>query len=288
MATDALSNGLLAGKVVALTGGARGIGHETVKLLAAAGAKVGVGDLDLALVEQSLSDVGGETAGFGLDVTDRRSFEGFLDDVEARLGPIDVLINNAGVMSLNSFTDEPDATVEQMLKVNLIGPMHGMKIMIPRMLGRGRGHIINLVSSAGRFSLPGAVMYSASKFGALGLTEGAASEYSRTPLHFSAICPAIVDTDLTRGVGGKTRGARTLKPEEVAQAILNTIEKPKLLVYVPSQVGLIYLATLMLPMRARRAIERFTGADTVLTRVDADHRRAYDERAFGRDAGERQ
>lgn len=281
MATEQSGSNALAGKVVAVTGGARGIGLETVKLLAGGGAKVGVGDLDPGLVERSLSQVRGETAGFQLDVTDRESFERFLDGVEDCFGPIDVLINNAGVMSLSPFTDEADAVAEQQLRVNVLGPMNGMKIMIPRMLGRGRGHIVNVVSSAGRFSLPGAVMYSASKFGAFGLTEGAASEYSRTPLKFSAICPAIVQSDLTRGVKLSTRGARTLTTGEVAQAIARTIEKPKTVVYVPSHVSLIYLLTLLMPMRLRRAIERFTRADRVLTQIDTEHRRAYDERAFG-------
>ncbi|MBK5229627.1 MAG: SDR family oxidoreductase [Thermoleophilia bacterium] len=271
----------VAGKVVALTGGARGIGHETVKLLAAVGAKVGVGDLDLSLVEDSLAEVPGETAGFVVDVTSRDSFQTFIDDVEQRLGPIDVLINNAGVMSLSPLTDEPDEISDRMLDINLRGPMLGMKIVIPRMLARQNGHVITIVSSAGRFGVAGAAMYSASKFGAYGLTESAASEYANTPLHFSAICPVVVRTELTSGVTGRTRGAPTLEPQDVARAVLKTIEKPRMQVFVPGSVRFMHLLSQVLPRRLRRLAERASGADTLLVDIDRDARAHYNRRAFG-------
>lgn len=271
----------VAGKVVALTGGARGIGLETVKLLAAEGAAVGVGDIDLPLLETALVGVSGTTAAFELDVTDRESFERFIDDVETRLGPIDVLINNAGVMSLSPLTDETDDVSDRMLDINLRGPMFGMKIVIPRMLARQRGHVINIVSTAGCFGVAGAAMYSASKFGAYGLTESAASEYAKTPLHFSAICPVVVRTELTMGVTGKTRGAPTLEPEDVARAVLKAIEKPRLRVFVPERVRFIHLLLQMLPPRTRRLAERMTKTDKLLVDIDQQTRARYNRRAFG-------
>lgn len=283
MDADRAAASPVAGKVVALTGGARGIGLETVRLLAGHGAKVGVGDIDLPLLEQSLTDVQGETAAFPLDVADRDSFASFVNDVEQRLGPIDVLINNAGVMSLSPLLEEPDAVGERMLRINLLGPMYGMKIMIPRMLERGRGHIVNIVSSAGRFGLAGAPMYTASKFGVFGLTESASAEYARTPLRFSAVCPVVVNTELSSGLTERARGARTLEPEDVARAIMRTIERPRAVVYVPSHVRFTYLLTVLLPERARRVVERLTRADRLLMRIDTDTRRAYDRRAFGAD-----
>lgn len=270
-----------AGQVVAITGGARGIGHETAKLLAAAGAKVAIGDLDLALAEESIKGLPGVTAAFELDVTDCESFERFIDAVERTLGPIDVLVNNAGVMWLSPLTEEPDEISERQYRVNVHGPMLGMKLAIPRMLARGRGHIVNIASSAGRFGVPGAVMYSASKFAVVGMTEAAASEYADTPLNFSAVCPVVVDTELTRGVTERTRFVPILKPADVAEAIVETIRKPKAIVYVPSSVRFTYLLALMLPRRVRRLLERFTRADRVLTKVDPEARRSYVQRAFG-------
>ena len=113
---------------------------------------------------------------FALDVTDRGSFEAFIDGVEQQLGPVDVLINNAGVMSISSFLDETDAVAERQFDINVLGPMYGMKIVMPRMQRRGRGHVINIASSAGRFGVPGVATYSASKFGVLGLTEAVGNE----------------------------------------------------------------------------------------------------------------
>lgn len=270
-----------AGKVIALTGGARGIGLETVKLLAAEGAKVGAGDIDLPLLEQTLANVPGETAAFEVDVTDRASFERFIDGVEQRFGPIDVLINNAGVMSLSPLTDELDSVSDRMLDINLRGPMFGMKIVIPRMLARRRGHVITLVSSAGRFGVAGAAMYSASKFGAYGLTEAAASEYAKTPLHFSAICPVVVRTELAAGINKRARGAPTLEPQDVARAVLKTIEKPRVQVFVPRSVRFTHLLSQLLPLRLRRLAERASGTDTLLVDIDRQTRARYDERAFG-------
>ncbi|MBI5310307.1 MAG: SDR family oxidoreductase [Actinobacteria bacterium] len=269
------------GKVVAVTGGARGIGLETVKLLAGNGAKVAAGDLDLPLLREALAGVSGETAAFALDVTDRGSFQEFIDGAEAKFGPIDVLVNNAGVMSLSPFIDEPDSVSERQFDINVLGPMYGMKIVIPRMLERGRGHVINVASSAGRFGVPGAATYSASKFGVLGMTEAAGAEYARTPLKFTAICPVVVQTELTSGVVEKTRGVPLLQAHEVAEAIGGAIVKPKQIVYVPGNVRFTYLLSLMLPAFAHRLLARVTKADRLLTEIDVRGRSAYQRRAFG-------
>src|SRR4051794_22123832 len=93
------------GKVVAITGAARGIGRETARALIQEGAKVAIGDLDLELARRTANELGGATIALSLDVTDRESFVRFLDDVEAQLGPLDVLINNAGIMPLSDFAD---------------------------------------------------------------------------------------------------------------------------------------------------------------------------------------
>lgn len=270
----------LNGKVVALTGGARGIGLETVKMLLAGGAKVGAGDLELDALESAFEDLSGTTATFEVDVTDRESFAEFLEGVETALGPIDILVNNAGVMAMAPFHEEDDEVSERMLKVNLLGPMYGMKLAIPGMLERGRGHIINVVSTAGRFGIPGEVMYSASKFGAYGMTDAAATEYLKTPLEFTAICPVVVKTDLTIGVNQTTRGVPTLQPQDVAEAIIKAIHKPKVTVYVPSNVKITYALATIIPLKLRRVIEKFTRADRVMVDIDNDARADYYSRMF--------
>src|SRR5262245_6376063 len=98
----------VAGKVVAITGGARGIGKCTAQALLRRGARVAIGDLDLPLAEQTAAELGGNAVAFELDVTDRDSFAAFLDGAEKELGPVDVLVNNAGIMPLGPFADESD------------------------------------------------------------------------------------------------------------------------------------------------------------------------------------
>ncbi len=103
----------LVGKIVAITGGARGIGRATAAALIAQGAKVAIGDIDDKLAAQTADELGHGTLGASLDVTDRRSFESFLDQVERELGPLDVLINNAGIMPIGPFIEEEDDTARR-------------------------------------------------------------------------------------------------------------------------------------------------------------------------------
>src|ERR1700733_1956159 len=129
----------LNGKVVAITGGARGIGRATAVTLLARGARVAIGDLDEALTAHVAGELGAGVVGLGLDVTSRPSFKNFLDEVERRLGPLDVLINNAGIQPLGEFVHERDAVTERVLDVNLGGTALGCKLALERLLPREPG-----------------------------------------------------------------------------------------------------------------------------------------------------
>src|SRR5579862_2061496 len=122
----------LAGQVVAITGGARGIGRATAAALIAQGARVAIGDIDATLVETSATELGAGTVGLELDVTSRESFARFLDETERRLGPLDVLINNAGIMPIGPFVEESDATAARMIDINLHGVLFGSKLALER------------------------------------------------------------------------------------------------------------------------------------------------------------
>ena len=123
-------------KVVAITGGARGIGRATAAALIAQGARIAIGDIEASLAERTAQELGNGTIGLALDVTDRASFATFLDEVEGRLGPLDVLINNAGIMPIGSFVDESDATAKRMIDINLSGVIFGSKLALERFLPR--------------------------------------------------------------------------------------------------------------------------------------------------------
>src|SRR4051794_40064954 len=109
----------LSGQVVAITGAARGIGRATAHALVEQGARVAIGDLDRPAAERTAAELGGGAVAFELDVTDHASFEAFLDGAAEQLGPIDVIVNNAGIMHLGPFIDEDDARSARQIDINL-------------------------------------------------------------------------------------------------------------------------------------------------------------------------
>jgi len=170
----------LRGKVVAISGGARGIGRATAVALIAQGAHVAIGDIDGPLVKRVAEELGAGTIGLELDVTRRESFTAFLDETERRLGLLDVLINNAGIMTLGPFEQERDALTSRMLEINVGGTLIGCKLAMQRLLPRDTGHIVNVASAAGKVGLPGGVTYSASKHAVVGLSEAIRAELAGT------------------------------------------------------------------------------------------------------------
>src|SRR3954452_18360733 len=131
----------LDGRVVAITGGTRGIGRATAAALAKAGARVAIGGTDAPRAESVAAELGHGVRGYRVDVTSRPSFAAFLDAVERDLGPLDVLVNNAGIMPVKPFLEESDVAAIRLFDINVHGVMFGMKEALPRMRARGRGHV---------------------------------------------------------------------------------------------------------------------------------------------------
>jgi NADP-dependent 3-hydroxy acid dehydrogenase YdfG len=268
----------IAGRVVAITGGARGIGRATAAALVREGATVAIGDLDADVARRTAEELGPRAAAFALDVTDRASFDAFLDAVEAQLGPVDVLVNNAGIMALGAFVAEDDATARRMVDINVHGVLHGMKAALPRLLARGDGHLVNIASAAGKGPYPGGVTYCGTKYFVVGVSDAARGELRGTGVEVSVVMPVVVDTELAAGVG-TARGIPRIKPEDVAEAIVDALKRPRFDVYVPRSIGPMTAASALLPRRVRELLLRALGADRVLWRVDDAARRAYEVRA---------
>jgi NAD(P)-dependent dehydrogenase (short-subunit alcohol dehydrogenase family) len=267
----------LNGRVVAITGGARGIGKATAAALVREGARVGIGDIDVDLARQTAAELGGDVRAYQLDVTSRPSFATFLDAVEADVGPLDVLVNNAGIMPVGPFLDERDETALRQVDINVHGVMFGMKEALPRMLVRRSGHVVNLASVAGKSGFPHLATYCATKHAVVGLTEAVSAELGAEGIEFTCVMPALVNTELTAGVTAG-RGVKKSEPEEVAAAIVDALREPRFDVFVPRSVGAINKFMGMLPRRARELVGRALEADKVMTRADMAGRAAYEQR----------
>lgn len=265
------------GKVVVITGGARGIGLATAVALAELGAKIAIGDIDEKTVKESGTDHDFDHYG-RLDVTDQRSFTTFLDDVERELGPIDVLINNAGIMPTGRLVDESDQITRRILDINVYGVILGSKIMLARMLARGRGHIINIASLAGETHIPGLATYNASKHAVLGFTDTLREEYRGSGVEFSSVLPTLTKTELGSGVPAP-KGLPAAEPEDIAAAVVRLITKPRAKARVTRAAGAMSVFVNLLPQSVGDALGRSMGsAQTFLGDVDTEQRKAYEER----------
>ena len=269
--------GSVAGKTVAVTGGARGIGLAIATALHGMGAKVAIGDIDESAVKEAGSRLGLRVCR-GLDVTDRQSFTDFLDNVEDQLGPIDVLVNNAGLIAVGSAVDEDDAVSRRVLDVNIWGVMLGTKLGAQRMLARGRGHVINIGSLGSVLPAAGLATYGATKHAVLGYTDTVRMENRGRGVHFSVIMPTLTNTEMIAGFG-HARGFKNAEPEDVARAVVGVIAKPKPRVFVPRSIGIVISAQRFMPQRVSEAIGRALGTDRVCTSdLRTDERAAYARR----------
>jgi len=274
----------LAGKVVAITGGARGIGRATAAALIAQGARVAIGDIEATLAEQTSQQLGNGTVGLPLDVTDRASFERFLTEVEQRLGPLDVLVNNAGIMPVGPFLQETDAMAERMVDINLHGVIFGSKLALERFVKRGTGHLVNIASSAGKTGVPGGATYSATKHAVVGLSEAMRGEFIEQGIDVTVVMPVGVNTELYSGLPAP-RGFKTAEPEDVANAIVEALQTGRFEVYVPKSLGPTVRLKSLLPTTAGDAVARFIGSDRVLLSADHGARDAYEQRMSRTEAG---
>ena len=262
--------GAVADKVIAITGGARGIGLAIAKELQRLGGKVAVGDIDP--VDAAVCR--------RLDVTDRQSFTEFLDGVENELGPLDVVVNNAGIIAVGSAVDEPDSITRRLLDVNVSGVILGTKLAAQRMLPRGHGHIINIGSLGSVLPTEGIATYCATKHAVLGYTDTVRMENRGSGLHFSVIMPTLTNTEMIAGVG-HARGFRNAEPDDVARAVADVIAKPKSRVVVPRSIGVVAAAQRLMPQRVSEGLSRLLGTGRVFTNDVVVHKRTSYARRTG-------
>jgi 2-dehydro-3-deoxy-L-rhamnonate dehydrogenase (NAD+) len=190
----------LSGRVAVVTGGARGIGLAIVRRLAEAGARPFIADVDEANARRVAAEVvgpGGVVEAVGCDVADAASVRAMVARVLERAGQIDILVNNAGIVGHAApISEQGDEDWDRMLAIDLTGVFYCCRAVVPHMLARGGGRIINIASIAGKEGNPNMVPYSAAKAGVIGLTKALAKEVARQGVLVNAIAPALIQTGM--------------------------------------------------------------------------------------------
>ena len=273
----------LDGALVAITGAGRGIGLATAEKFVAAGAKVALGDLDGGLAKEAADRLGSAASGHDLDVTDKESFRAFLAAAEEHHGrALDILVNNAGVMPNGPFLDQADNIDRLTMDVNVYGVIHGMRLAAPGMIERGRGHVVNVCSLAGKFPIKGLAVYNASKFAAVGLTAATRLELEDTGVSVTAVLPSAVRTELSSGLDYGVLPA--VDPEDIADAVVSSVRSRAAEIAVPSYVGVMTRLVPFVPERLMRTARHAIHDDAAITRVDDSVRRKYLDRIVGNGA----
>ena len=190
----------LQGKTAFITGGANGIGRAIAESLAREGVAVAIADIDINAAKQTCKELeasGARAIPIECDVTSEESFANALEETTGTLGPIHLLVNNAGAFAVSPLEETRRRDWEWLLEINVIGVVNGLHTFLPHMRAHGEdAHSINTASVAGHFAGPGLSVYTASKFAVVGLTECLRAELADSPIGVSLLCPGVVQTGL--------------------------------------------------------------------------------------------
>jgi len=246
------------GAVAVVTGASRGIGREVAKQAARQGARVGLVARSGDDLEAVLAEIGGRGAVAVADVADRHAAELAVARLAAELGPIDILVNNAGIGSYGRVSDIPVEEFERVMRVNYFSAVYVTKAVLPSMLERRRGHIVNVASIAGRIGAPMEAAYSASKFAMVGFTEALAFEVGPVGIGVSMVNPGPVQTEFfaTRGHAYEGSFPKPVSAERVAGAVIEVVEHGGLERVIPASLRPAVAVRHLLPPLYRRGTAR--------------------------------
>ncbi len=222
------------GSVALISGASRGIGAELARQIVAKGGKVGLLARTTSDLEQLRSELGATCAVATADITNADELANAVKLVETELGPVDVLVNNAGIGHHGAFLDIDVDEVERMMRTNYLGTVRLLKAVLPGMVERRRGHVVNVGSIAGRIGAPFEAAYSASKFAVTGLTEAISVELAPFGIRCSLVNPGPVDTPFfeTRGTPYQRKHPKQVPAARVAKAIVTAVEKERAEVFI--------------------------------------------------------
>jgi 3-oxoacyl-[acyl-carrier protein] reductase len=219
----------LKGKTALVTGAGRGIGRATAIALAKEGVNVGLMGLtmeNLEKVAEELSELGVEVSAAVANVVDLESVNHAVEHIKSDLGSVDIVINNAGIAKFGGFLELSPEEWENIIQVNLMGVYNVTRAVLPEMIERKTGDIINISSTAGEKGAPVTSAYSASKFAVLGLTESLMQEVRKHNIRVSALTPSTVATDLAQNLNliSENDQNRFMQPEDLAELIVSQLK----------------------------------------------------------------
>jgi len=251
------------GQVALVTGAASGLGRLISLKLSKLGCNVVLVDVNeqgLAQVAQEIKEQGGEAHHFTCDLSQREKIYQMARNVQKQVGDVDILINNAGIVTGKSFLESPDNMIEKTFQVNTIAHFWTTKSFLPAMLRNGRGHIVTIASTAGTCGVKTLADYCASKFGAFGFDESLRQELSSTPVKTTCVCPYFINTGMFDGV--KTRFPLLmpiLEPEYAVDKIVEAIQTDQEVLVMPKFCWLAPLMRFVLPVKAFDEVASFLG-----------------------------
>jgi short-subunit dehydrogenase len=257
-----------------ITGGARGIGRQLAQDLLARGYRVVLGDLDLADTQATAAELGQHASAVRLDVTDAALVESVIDGIETEHGPIDVWINNAGIMPTEAFATQSPETAQRIITINYASVVSATGLILPRMLARESGTIINMASATGLKPLAGVAVYSGTKAAVIAFSDALRREVRGTGVRLIVVMPNLVRTAMGAGITPPSlTGALTAT--DVSTAVMKAIEKNRFWVVVPRRLGPLLRFGKSLPFGLQDWIDDKVGSDNIGLHGDPAARAAY-------------
>jgi short-subunit dehydrogenase len=257
----------LDGRRVLITGGAQGIGFEMAKKFAGRGAEIVIADLNegkLAEAKAEIEAMGVSAWGFPVDVTNPASIASLRAQIAAEAGPIDVLVNNAGVVFGGPFTETPLDQHFKTYEVNTLGLVAMTHAFLPGLIDRPEAHVVNISSASGFIGLPYGSTYASSKWAVIGFSESIRSELNmlgHKHVHVTIVCPSYIGTGMFEGAEAP-KATHVLEPDFVAEKVVRAVEHDSVYVMEPWLVKVTPLLRDLLPVKLYDRISHLFGADT--------------------------
>lgn len=262
------------GSVVLITGASSGIGAELARQAVAAGSRVGLLARSADTLASLSNELGSSCVAAPADVTSPAEVAAAIDVVEQALGPIDILVNNAGIGLYGAFLDASVDEIDRLTRTNYLGVVHLLKMVLPGMVQRRRGHVVTVGSVAGRIGAPFEAAYSATKFAVTGLTEALSVELAPFGIGVSIVSPGPVDTPFfdNRGHRYERKHPKPVPAARVAQAVMAAVEGGRAEKFVPPILRQAVVAKTLVPALfgwgTQRTFARELAADRVRRRPD--------------------